>query len=247
MRGHDGPEDAPADVLHLTGPAARVAPLRRGPGLRAAALTDLARLHPPDLDLAPRAERRLLEPEREIGEQVLAGLRTAPATAAAPAERPGPEERLEQVGDVAERRLHRPAVAVRVVAGPLVGVREDLVRAGDLLEALLGLGVVVHVGVELASQAPVRRPDVLGRGVSPDAEDLVEVADGGHRRSGVELGGELGQAPRDGADRRHHADVVHRRRPHHARPRRARRIRPGREPRRSMPPSRPCAGARRRS
>jgi hypothetical protein len=246
VRGHDGPEDAPADVLHLAGPAARVAPLRRCPGLRAAALADLAGLHPPDLDLAPRAERGLLEPEPQVGEQVLTRLGAAPATAAATPERPRPEERLEQIGDVAERRLHRPAVAVRVVAGPPVGVREDLVRAGDLLEALLGFGVVVHVGVELAGKAPVRRADVLDRGVAPDAEDLVEIADGGHpvrRRARSRA--------RRGAARRRGPTPSRRRSPSPSapprRPHRSRWIQPGTAPTRSMPPSRPCAGARRRS
>src|SRR4030095_1680779 len=77
VRGHHGPEDAPAHVLHLTGATAGMAPLRCGPRPSAAPVTDVARLHASDLDLAPRAERRLLDPEREIGEQVLAWLRPA--------------------------------------------------------------------------------------------------------------------------------------------------------------------------
>src|SRR6185436_8507420 len=51
VRGHHGPEDAPTHVLHLTGATARVAPLRCGPRPGAAPPTDVARLHPADLDL----------------------------------------------------------------------------------------------------------------------------------------------------------------------------------------------------
>jgi hypothetical protein len=58
----------------------------------------------------------------------------------------------------------------------LLRVGEHLVGLGDLLEALLLLGV--HVGVQLARQ-PAERPLDLVRGrVASDAEQLVETVVG---------------------------------------------------------------------
>jgi hypothetical protein len=93
-----------------------------------------------------------------------------------------PEEDVEDVLKVGERLPGGSAGrAERVVARALLGIRQDLVRAADLLEPLLGRGVTVHVGMVLAGEPAVRLLDVVLRRVAPDAEDLVEVASGAHR------------------------------------------------------------------
>jgi hypothetical protein len=75
-------------------------------------------------------------------------------------------------------------VAVAVVRGAALGVREDLVGLRGLLELLLRLGVVrVDVGVQLAGQTAEGLLDRLVVGVAADAEDLVRVAGGGAHRS----------------------------------------------------------------
>ena len=65
---------------------------------------------------------------------------------------------------------------------PLLGVGEDVVGLLDFLELRLGRLVArVDVGVVLPRQAAIRLLDLLGRGVSGDAQDLVIIAVG-HRR-----------------------------------------------------------------
>src|SRR4030095_9240931 len=76
---------------------------------------------------------------------------------------------------VAGVRVPREVRADRVVLLALVGIGEDLVGLVDLLEALLGLGLLVHVRVVLPGELPVRLLDVLGRGVLRHAEGLVIV------------------------------------------------------------------------
>jgi hypothetical protein len=68
-------------------------------------------------------------------------------------------------------------VAVAVVRRPALGVGEDLVGLGRLLELLLGVGVVlVDVRVQLPGQPAERLLDLLLVGVAGDAEDLVGVS-----------------------------------------------------------------------
>ena len=68
-------------------------------------------------------------------------------------------------------------VAVGVVDLALLGVGEDLVGLGGLLELLLGLGVVVvDVGVELAGEAAEGLLHLGPVGVAADPEHLVVVA-----------------------------------------------------------------------
>ena len=94
------------------------------------------------------------------------------------------EERVEEVGDRAEAvEVRREAagaqalVAVAVVGRAALGVVEDLVGLGGLLELLLGVGVVaVDVGVQLAGELAERLLDRGLVGVAADAEDLVGVA-----------------------------------------------------------------------
>ena len=67
--------------------------------------------------------------------------------------------------------------AAAVVLLALLGIRQDVVGLGDLLEALLGRGVPrVAVRVVLARELAVGLLDVVGRGLLVDPEDLVVVA-----------------------------------------------------------------------
>src|SRR5699024_11447137 len=66
--------------------------------------------------------------------------------------------------------------ADRVVLLALLGIVEDRVGLADLLEHLLGLGVIgMTVGVVLAGLAAIGLLDLLRVGVLGDAEDRVEV------------------------------------------------------------------------
>ena len=69
--------------------------------------------------------------------------------------------------------------------GEKIGViGEDGVGLGDLLEALLGIGRLVHVGMELARLLLEGLANLVGRGLLGDPEDLVVVLVGheGHGR-----------------------------------------------------------------
>src|SRR5207244_1924217 len=92
----------------------------------------------------------------------------------APAESPD-EEGLEDVGEVPEREDIDLPRSEQVVLAALGWVRERLVRGGDLLEPLLGLGVGVHVRVMLAGELPVGPLDLVIGGVGGDTEDRVQV------------------------------------------------------------------------
>ena len=74
--------------------------------------------------------------------------------------------------------------AAAVIRLALVGIRQRVVRRGDLLEALLGLLVArVAIRVILAGELPVGLLDLLVGGVLADAEGLVVVGPLSHRRS----------------------------------------------------------------
>src|SRR6185503_16030274 len=107
----------------------------------------------------------------------------APPGGAEPAETSRTEEHLEDLGEVAEPAAWTVGGAEGVVPGALGGVGQDLVGAGDLLEALLRSRIAVHVRVMLARELPIRAADVLLGRVAGDPQDLVEVADGGHHCS----------------------------------------------------------------
>ncbi len=158
---------------------------------------------------------------------------TGPAAVPAePAAEPGAEERLEQVGDRAEAlevRAHpaaaQPLVAVAVEGLATLGVREDLVGLGGLLELLLGLRVVrVDVRVQLAREAAEGLLDRGLVGVAGDAEDLVRIARNGAGHESAEASAllvfvDVFDVARelDGglADRRDRGSVVHPHRPDH--------------------------------
>ena len=143
------------------------------------------------------ASRRSMSTAR-IASSPCARAAAVPAEAAAEA---GAEERLEEVGDRAEAlevRAHPAAaqafVAVAVVDLAALGVREDLVGLGGLLELVLGLRVVrVDVGVQLARELAERLLDRRLVGVAWDAEDLVGIARdrAGHGRARL-----VGRRPR---------------------------------------------------
>src|SRR5262249_20228469 len=93
------------------------------------------------------------------------------------------EEAREEVAEIAEierRRGEAPGaksrVAVPVVELARLGVGEHLVRLGHLAEALLGVGLLRHVGMELPRQPPERFLDLLLVGIPRDPEQLVVVA-----------------------------------------------------------------------
>ena len=147
------------------------------------------------VDLVLRTEDGL--GEVELGDDLEVGpAHRAGPSGAAPAEGAlAAEERVEDVADAAEAgegittaRLPGAAdagVAEPVVASPLLRVAQDLPRLGDLLEVVLGVGVVgVGVGVQLPRLGPVGPLDVVLGGVARDAEELVEV---GHEGSPVSL------------------------------------------------------------
>ncbi len=68
-------------------------------------------------------------------------------------------------------------MAVAVVDLAPVGVGEDLVGVGGLLEPFLGIGgVAVDVGVQLAREPAEGALDLALVGVARDPEDLVGVA-----------------------------------------------------------------------
>ena len=90
-------------------------------------------------------------------------------------------------------------VAVAVVATPLVGVGQDLVRLGRLAEPPLGLLVArVPVGVEFLGLLPIGPLDLLGRRGPLQAEDLVVIALGHRHRHRVSIGGTGGGMVRSG-------------------------------------------------
>ena len=75
--------------------------------------------------------------------------------------------------------LARPPVrAEAVVARALLGVAQDLVGLGDLLEAVLGAGLLVDVRVIFARELAVGAADVLGARVARNAQRLVVVLEG---------------------------------------------------------------------
>src|SRR5690606_24150795 len=186
LAGGAGPrdgEEALGEALRA-GAAADAAGLGPRPGFRSGALAGRADHRPRILHLQVRPEGRLLEADGAVDLQVGAPV----AHRAAP--RPGPEDLAEDVaedvGEAAEGVEVEAAEAFpegvarmpeAVVLRPLFRVREAGVRLGGLLELLLGLLVPgVSVGVVLQGELAVGTLDLLGGGVSRNAQDLVVVS-----------------------------------------------------------------------
>src|SRR5690606_11949889 len=112
--------------------------------------------------------------------------RAAPRARAAAA-----EQRFEEIAETAVLVVELEVVALaevrrrtEVVAGAesaalelvvglaLLGVLEHLVRLVDRLETLLGVLFLADVGVVLARELPVRRLDLVGRGVLAHAQGV---------------------------------------------------------------------------
>ena len=114
---------------------------------------------------------------------------TEPAEPAEPA-----EQRFEKVAEIAaaepaaggwpstlpagrrpELLTGPPIVAELVVGGAFFGVAQHFVGLGDLLETVLGVGLLANVRVIFASQPTISLLDVLFRGIAGHAENLVVV------------------------------------------------------------------------
>ena len=98
-----------------------------------------------------------------------------PASCRCAALRPG--RWVYSIGDVAE------VGPEHVIALALVRVGKDVIGLRDILEPLLGLGVLVHVRVVCPRQPPVGTLDLLRAGIPPHSQYLIEVTPlgaGGH-------------------------------------------------------------------
>ena len=126
-----------------------------------------------------RPRRRLRERDLDVGGDV----RAARPHAHRLRDQVVAEEGREDVGEAAEVEGRGPeaaaaqaGVAEAVVELARLALREHLVRLDRLLEALLGIGRLRDVGVELARQPAKRLLDLRLAGVAVDAEHLVVVA-----------------------------------------------------------------------
>ena len=181
LGGPDVADERPLDVGHVAlAVAGRAADRLRALG-RAGAVAAGAEhggVHPQRLG---GAERRLGQLQVQPDQGVLTAADPRPwATRGLLA-----EHRVDQVGEVepaggpeaAVEAAHPAAerVAAPVVEVPLLGVLQHLVRLGDLLEALGGIRLGGHVGVQLHRQPAVGLLDLLGARVARYPEDLVVV------------------------------------------------------------------------
>jgi len=170
---------------HLACATAGGTDLGLGAGLGAAAAALAAPLAKGNLNLLLGPEGRLFEAEFQVVLEIVApSAATPPGTA--------PEDIAKNVTEnvtkggagskTAEASRGKasgaePRMAELVVLGPFLGIGENLVGLGDLLELLLGLLVPgVLVRVVLDGQLAECLLDLGVRGVAVDFEDLVVVA-----------------------------------------------------------------------
>src|SRR5262249_38283823 len=182
--------EEPGVARHRAPPAARRARRFRRARLRSRSRAGAAALVAQELDRLLRPERRRLEVDLELDPEARAPLR-------APAPAPGHPEEVAERGvrateDVAEgledvletralvvalRLAPQPFVSELIVERTLLLIRQDVVGFRDRLELRLGVLVVrVPVGMVLERELPVRRADVVRRGLSIDAQQFVVVA-----------------------------------------------------------------------
>ncbi len=182
------PEQALADTLNLAAAVAVDARHRLRAAAGSGAVAVGAALRQAQGHRHRRAEHRLLERDRGDRLHVLAPRWPARPATCSPAE-PTTEQRAEQITDparedVVERRAaargsRHARLAEAVVASPLFGIGQHLVRPGHRLELLGGTGVRIGVGMQFARLAPVRPLQLVGARGPRHAEQLVEVS---HRR-----------------------------------------------------------------
>ena len=178
--GADLAEERALDLLHLAATVAGLAGHRARSRCGTAAAADVAQDGGVDLQLTGDPEGRLGELDLEPHERVLAatGARTR-STALGAAGTLAAEEGVHDVGEREPSSLARTAaterISAQVVHPALLGVGEDVVGGGDLLEPVLGRGVGVHVGVQLTGETAVRLLDLGRVSVPGHTEDLVGV------------------------------------------------------------------------
>src|ERR671915_303561 len=152
---------------------------------RAAALPGVAPAGEPDALLVGDPGRhvhfeRALPPHGHVAALHAAGAAATAEGAEGIAAEEGVEyvrERPEPVGRRREAARVEALVTVAVVGGAPLGVGQDLVGLGGLLELLLGLRIVpVDVGVQLAREPPEGLLDLTVARVSGDPEHLVRIS-----------------------------------------------------------------------
>ena len=173
---------SPANLAHLTAPAAHVATSGVRTGLAPRAVAPLTAHREASLEGMGGAESSLHE--AQLHDRFDVGAAGRPARAPARPEGLAAEERVEDVaeaegvaGHPTPRGAARAGVAEEVVSTTAFGIAQRLVGHAGLLETLLVVGVAAaRVGVVAARELPVCTLDlVLGR-VARDAENLVVVA-----------------------------------------------------------------------
>src|SRR5262245_23769267 len=170
-------------ALEASAPRARRATDRGCSRLEAASLARRARLRDLEHDRVGHATGCFRQLDRHLGADVRATPR-APAGG----EEIVAEERREEIAQASEiegGRLEAAAPqafeAVAVVELAALGARENLVRLDDLLKALVGIGGVRDVRVQLTRQPAECLLDRVDIGASPHAEHVVVVPPGrGH-------------------------------------------------------------------
>ena len=166
-------------------PAAAPAGDRCGAGSGAAPLARAAGGRGLERNLQLHAVSGVDELDRHLGENV--GSARPAASAATPGtEQVVPEERAEEVAEVAEIEVARletagaePRMAVAVVELARLGIRERLVGLRHLAEAELGVRLAGDVRMELPRELAESLLDRLLVGGPRDAEQIVVVAFGG--------------------------------------------------------------------
>ena len=214
-RAHHLPEGGARRALELPCATTPDAGLDRRSRLGAIAVTALASCDRVEGDLDLGAASCFEQADLDRHAEVFAGGR-----AGARGEGAAAEERLEQVADRAEavevgRESARgqALVSVAVIDRAPLGVGQDLVGLGRLLELLLGRGVVgVDIGVQFAREHAKSLLDLLLGGIAGDAEHLIGIARHLFLVDVLDEPRELLSGLADGGDR--HA-VVHPHRPEH--------------------------------
>src|SRR6185312_13650446 len=150
---------------------------------RAAAVTGITRRERRHADLRLASFESFLERDLEIVAEIAAAIIRAAATAAA---HHRAEHLLEDVGEAAgaaeaeiaaaATALFESGMAEAVVSGALLIVLQDVIGLVNILEAVLGLFVArIAVGMILHGELTERLLDVVARGITPHAEQLIEV------------------------------------------------------------------------